>query len=53
MNLLRIDDELAERGILIRSPDAYKDVSAVVGVADKPGLARKVAKLAPLVCVKG
>ncbi|MGA8147036.1 MAG: RtcB family protein [Gallionellaceae bacterium] len=56
-------DELAARGILIRSPSfrgvaeeapgAYKDVSAVVEVADRAGLARKVAKLAPLVCIKG
>jgi len=56
-------DELAERGILIRSPSfrgvaeeaphAYKDVSAVVDVADRAGLARKVAKLTPLVCIKG
>ncbi len=56
-------DSLAERGILIRSPsfrgvaeeapEAYKDVSAVVEVADKAGLARKVAKLVPLVCIKG
>jgi len=59
----QVIDELAERGILIRSPsfrgvaeeapDAYKDVSAVVDVADKAGLARKVAKLTPLACVKG
>lgn len=59
----QVIDDLAERGILIRSPsfrgvaeeapDAYKDVSAVVDVADKAGLARKVAKLTPLVCVKG
>jgi tRNA-splicing ligase RtcB len=56
-------DQLAARGILIRSPsfrgvaeeapEAYKDVSAVVEVADQAGLARKVAKLAPLVCIKG
>ena len=56
-------DELAERGILIRSPSlrgvaeeapgAYKDVSAVVDAADKAGLARKVARLHPMVCVKG
>jgi tRNA-splicing ligase RtcB len=56
-------DELAGRGILIRSPSfrgvaeeaphAYKDVSAVVDVADRAGLARKVARLAPLVCIKG
>jgi tRNA-splicing ligase RtcB len=56
-------DDLAARGILIRSPSlrgvaeeapgAYKDVSAVVMAAEKAGLARRVAKLVPLVCVKG
>jgi tRNA-splicing ligase RtcB len=56
-------DELAARGILIRSPSlrgvaeeapgAYKDVSAVVDVADAAGLARKVARLEPLICIKG
>jgi len=56
-------DELAGRGILIRSPSlrgvaeeaplAYKDVSAVVDAADAAGLARKVARLEPLVCIKG
>lgn len=56
-------DELAQRGILIRSPsmrgiaeeapDAYKDVNAVVDAADAAGLARKVARLEPLVCIKG
>ena len=55
--------ELAERGILIRSPSmrgiaeeapgAYKDVSEVVDAADDAKLARKVARLEPLVCVKG
>lgn len=59
----QVVDELAERGILIRSasqrgiaeeaPGAYKDVSAVVDAADRSRLARKVAKLRPLVCVKG
>lgn len=56
-------DELAARGIIIRSPSmrgvaeeaplAYKDVSAVVDVADRAGLARKVAKLEPVICIKG
>jgi len=55
--------ELAERGILIRSPSprgvaeeapgAYKDVTAVVDAADRSGLSKKVARLEPLVCVKG
>jgi tRNA-splicing ligase RtcB (3'-phosphate/5'-hydroxy nucleic acid ligase) len=58
-----IVDDLAARGILIRSPSlrgvaeegpgAYKDVSAVVDVADRVGLAAKVARLEPLVCIKG
>jgi tRNA-splicing ligase RtcB len=56
-------DELAARGILIRSPSqrgvaeeapgAYKDVTAVVDAAEAAGLARKVARTEPLVCVKG
>jgi tRNA-splicing ligase RtcB len=56
-------DELAARGILIRSPSqrgvaeeapgAYKDVSAVVDAAEAAGLAKKVARLEPLVCIKG
>jgi tRNA-splicing ligase RtcB len=59
----QVVDELARRGILIRSPsmrgvaeeapDAYKDVAAVVDAADAAGLARKVARLEPLVCIKG
>jgi len=50
-------------GILIRTPSlrdvaeeapgAYKDVNAVVDAADEAKLARKVARLEPLVCVKG
>ncbi len=56
-------DELAERKILIRSPSlrgvaeeapgAYKDVSSVVDAADAAGLAHKVARLEPLICIKG
>lgn len=56
-------DELAARGILIRSPSqrgvaeeapgAYKDVSRVVEAAHLAGLARKVARLQPVICVKG
>jgi tRNA-splicing ligase RtcB len=59
----QVVEELAGRGILIRSnswrgvaeeaPGAYKDVGAVVDAAQAAGLARKVARLAPLVCVKG
>ena len=56
-------DHLASRGILIRSPSlrgvaeeapgAYKDVSAVVDAADEARLSRKVARLEPLLCIKG
>jgi len=56
-------DDLAARGILIRSPSmrgiaeeapgVYKDVCAVVEAAERAGLSRKVAYLKPLICVKG
>ena len=56
-------DELARRGIRVRghsrrglaeeAPGAYKDVGAVVAAAEAAGLARRVARLSPLVCVKG
>ncbi len=56
-------DDLAAQGIIIRSPSlrgvaeeapsAYKDVSAVVDVADRAGLAKKVARLEPVICIKG
>jgi tRNA-splicing ligase RtcB len=58
-----VQDELAARGILVRSPSsrgiaeeapgAYKDVGEVVETADRAGLAQLVARLEPLVCVKG
>jgi tRNA-splicing ligase RtcB len=54
---------LATQGILIRSrsmrgvaeeaPGAYKDVSEVVKAADHAGLARTVAMLEPVICIKG
>lgn len=56
-------EQLASQGIIIRSrsmrgvaeeaPKAYKDVGAVVDLADRAGLARKVARLEPLICIKG
>jgi tRNA-splicing ligase RtcB len=56
-------DHLARRGIVIRSPSlrgvaeeapgAYKDVSAVADAADQAKLACKVARLEPLICIKG
>jgi tRNA-splicing ligase RtcB (3'-phosphate/5'-hydroxy nucleic acid ligase) len=59
----KIVDDLAAAGILIRSPSqrgvaeeapgAYKDVGAVVAAAEHAGLARRVARLKPLICIKG
>ncbi|MGC8654442.1 MAG: RtcB family protein [Candidatus Kryptoniota bacterium] len=54
---------LSERGVVARGasksglteemPDAYKDVSKVVEVVHKAGIARKVAQLKPLAVIKG
>ncbi|MGB9712334.1 MAG: RtcB family protein [Dissulfurimicrobium sp.] len=54
---------LADKGIIVRTasyrgaaeeaPDAYKDVSAVVDAIDRAGLARKVARVKPMACIKG
>jgi len=59
----QVVDELAKRGIIVRSPSfrgiaeeapgAYKDTVAVVEAAQAAGLARRVATLEPLVCIKG
>lgn len=59
----QIVDELRAKGIIVRSPSlrgiaeeapgAYKDVRAVVDAAEAAGLARKVAKVLPLISVKG
>jgi len=55
--------QLKERGIHVRgasksglteeNPNAYKDVSAVVDVVDKAGIAKKVARLIPMGVIKG
>jgi tRNA-splicing ligase RtcB len=59
----KVVDDLAAQGILIRSlssrgvaeeaPGAYKDVTEVVDAAHEAGLACKVARLRPLICIKG
>jgi tRNA-splicing ligase RtcB len=56
-------DDIASRGIIVRSntsrgvaeeaPGAYKDVSAVIAAAHAAGISKKVARLEPLVCIKG
>jgi tRNA-splicing ligase RtcB len=59
----QIVDDLATKGIIIRSPSmrgvaeeapgAYKDVGAVVLAAEQAGLAKRVARLRPVICIKG
>ena len=59
----KVIDELGERGVLILSrsyrgvaeeaPGAYKDVNAVAEAAEHARLARRVARLVPMVCIKG
>ena len=54
---------LAQKGIIIKSasfkgiaeeaPGAYKDVVSVADATENAKLAKKVAKLAPIICVKG
>ena len=59
----KVIDDLAGHGVTIRSPSlrgvaeeapgAYKDVSQVVDASDQAGLAHKVARVRPLICIKG
>lgn len=59
----KLKGELEHRGIVIRAgsmaglaeeaPQAYKDVNSVVHVVHNAGIARKVARLEPLIVVKG
>jgi tRNA-splicing ligase RtcB (3'-phosphate/5'-hydroxy nucleic acid ligase) len=59
----RIDDELKQQGIIVRArswkglaeeqPAAYKDVSLVVDVVHRAGLAKKVARMRPIGVIKG
>ena len=59
----QVIDGLAKQRILIRSPSyrgvaeeapgAYKDVDAVVRASERAGLARLVARLRPVICIKG
>jgi len=59
----KIIDELRDRGILVRvhsrkgaaeeAPGAYKDVDDVVSIMEGAGVNRRVARLKPLICIKG
>jgi tRNA-splicing ligase RtcB len=54
---------LEERGVMVRghsssglaeeAPESYKDVTEVVDAAHRANLARKVARVKPVACVKG
>jgi tRNA-splicing ligase RtcB len=56
-------EDLGKRGVLIRTrsyrgvaeeaPGAYKDVDGVAEGAEGAGLSRRVARLVPVICVKG
>ena len=56
-------NELSKRGIIIKghslagvaeeAPGAYKDVNEVVDVMHYSGIAKKVALLKPVICIKG
>lgn len=43
----------SQRGVAEEAPGAYKDVAAVVEAAEQAGLAARVARLKPVVCIKG
>jgi len=59
----QVVDSLGARGITVRSPSprgvaeeapgAYKDVAQVVLASERAGLARRVARLRPVICIKG
>ena len=59
----QIQDQLAAQGIVVKSPStrgiaeeapaAYKSLDAVVLAGEMAGLARRVARLIPIACIKG
>jgi tRNA-splicing ligase RtcB (3'-phosphate/5'-hydroxy nucleic acid ligase) len=56
-------EELNQKGIIIKAhslkglaeeaPSAYKDILKVVEILDKTDISKKVAKLKPMICIKG
>lgn len=58
-----ISDEMEQRGVLVQSrstrtlaeeaPEAYKDITSVVNIVHRAGLAAKVARMRPLGVIKG
>ncbi|HJZ18573.1 MAG TPA: RtcB family protein [Candidatus Nanoarchaeia archaeon] len=63
LNPKKIREELSKKGITIMSqsqkslveeaPEAYKDIDEVVKIVDELGINKKVAKLKPLIVIKG
>jgi len=59
----KIQDDLAARGIIVKcastrgiaeeAPAAYKDLDRIAEVSERAGLAARVARLKPLICIKG
>ena len=55
--------KLYEKGIIVKAhstkglaeeaPTAYKNIIDVVGVMDSTNISKKVAKLKPIICIKG
>jgi tRNA-splicing ligase RtcB len=43
----------SSRGVAEEAPGAYKDVAEVVRATEQAGLARRVARLTPVICIKG
>ena len=59
----KVKTELADKGVAIyetnekylseEAPDAYKNIDDVINLTEKAGLARPVARLKPLIVIKG
>ena len=58
-----LQQELAKRGIVVKTPGirylseeapyAYKNIDEVIDIVDRVGIANKVARLKPLIVIKG
>lgn len=53
ISLALCGDVMTGRGVAEEAPGAYKDAGVVVEAAEHAGLARRVARLVPVICVKG
>ena len=43
----------SSRGVAEEAPSAYNDVATVIEAAEKAGLAKRMARLNPVICSKG